>query len=621
MTPHSQTYMNSYSVGMIFGGSLALELLGNYTAFTEFLNSQDFTEDDSLLLGLKLLLNTVVDEQKRVLEGGPPFYLKSDLMTKRAIHRGCPMVSVPSNSCMAQALRGLEQRTKSVLGAQTLQSFFETVQHEFGGYASIVSGLYEKNLTFLEPSCNLEKKTALSFHSLEFLADVMETKLLKLPLKSGGTDFALGERTAAFRKGGLFERMFVGHKTGVSYLWLNIGGIAMNENPWADVLACGHWKEFSSVYQSTVRKRIEETEKYYGIKTGIGTAAELEGIDPTILEPIFDPISPDHKLSTKERLDAEFLWYDFQILDGGNSKIYPGVPTFIFLLEGLARAYETGRLEHPAQVRRIRHPLPNNPERAEISYALLIPCIGTVWSDVSGWVLHLDCCNSFTGGAWNLMKQAEEQIEYLAEFLDVREISLNRDKFERYISRHIEMKSRSLGVPLTRPELATFVLDASDALSAAFIELFMATSMAEQGYQVEWQYRNKKTIKRYEIDVLAWKGNEAHMIECSKSIPKGPRGITRLVNELNQKRNLLKRSKFSDFEIRCRIVTTEDPDHEDMIGRIEKLRNEGIEVDSFYDLMHNSKHKTKQLERLLTRIQAARRTEGNLFFADMHRKR
>ncbi len=186
------------------------------------------------------------------------------------------------------------------------------------------------------------------------------------------------------------------------------------------------------------------------------------------------------------------------------------------------------------------HPTIGNPKAADISYAILLPCYGTVWSDASGWIVHLDSCNNFTGGARSMMKIAEETIQRLGDLVEVHEISVARPQFERYLKGQIEQKSKSLDGSLTRSELATFIMDDSDELSAVFIELFVATCMAEEGYHVKWRYRDKKTGNR-EIDVLAWKDQDTFVIECQKSIPRSPKSIGKLVEEIKAKKKFLRR--------------------------------------------------------------------------------
>jgi len=613
--------IDAYSFGRLFGGSSALELLSDYRSFLDFLHVRNLSEDRSknLLLGLRLLLNTVVNEQKFVLETESPFFLEADSMTRRALHEGCPMKQVPSNSDLAQVLRGLDLRVTASLETQTCLNFFEANRQGFGVYVSVLKDIRESNLILCGLANSMSKELALSFCSMEFLADLTDMKMLKIPLKSGGTDFAIGKRTAAFKRGGLFERMFEGYIAGVSYLWQRLAAPAMVSNPWTDVLCCKDWGDFLELYDKMIQDRISETEEHYGLVASKDIAVEFDNPAGGALAPIFEPYHPHARASRAQQLDAEFLWYDLQVLDGGDSVLYPGVPTFVYLLEGLAGMYASGRIQGPVQVRRIMHPLTGSPTAADISYAILVPSFGSLWSDSSGWIVHLYCCNNCTGGARSLMRLAEETIQRLGELIEVRELSVSRQEFERYLKERIEKKSKSVACSLTRSELATFIMDVSDELSAAFIELFVATSMAEDGYHVKWRYRNKKQIRNQEIDVLTWKDDLVYVIECAKSLPKSSKEIQKLVEELKAKKESVEKRIFPGLRVRSRIVVAENLDDEELQQSIQTLRQSDVDIQDIYALMNHSKHGTTQLRNFLLRIQVAKRNRGSLFLAEIMR--
>jgi hypothetical protein len=607
------THLDGYSTSLFFGGARALAVLCNSNGFLAFLSDQEKDYRKQMLLGLKLLVNTIVDRHKFVLERGGPFDFQHDLMTRRAIFKGIPMERVPSDSDLAKALRGLEKRTKEALEAKTVSRFFKVIHDRFEVYASIIDRIYKDNTSFLEPYNSLSEESKSAFLSLELLADLMQFKMIKIPLKSGGTDFLIGERTGAFKTGGLFGRMFLGYKMGFVYLWRAMVAQPTTSKCLADIQSCQNWEELFSVYKERIRDCIDEIERSLGVYTLGRGIIKTECITTLPLDLLSETFVGTSTMSVSEKIDAGLLWYDTHVMDGGKSNIYTGVPAFVSLLRGLVDMRKIEAEESLVQVRRLIHSISDESQDGWISYATLVPCYGTAWSDASGWIVHLNCCNNFTGGASSLMRLAEEPIAELADAIEIQDIHVTEQELKDYLKDRIKQKSRSFGTPLTRPELVDFLLEPSYRLSAALIELFVATNLAERGYQIRWRHRDRATIGDYEIDVLAWNDKEGLVVECMKTLPRYGVGVSKLRKEMREKRELVRTNILTNLMVHCEIMTTDNPEDEEVQHCIKSLNSDEIEVRNVYDIIHESNHKTSELEDALIKIDAAMRTDGNIF--------
>ena len=253
----------------------------------------------------------------------------------------CPRL-VPSDSELAQVLRGLDSRVTESLKAQNCDEFFDANKRGFGPYLSALRGIRESIPVFRGRAKDVSKERGLAFCSMEFLASLTQQRTLKMPLKSGITDFGFGKRTAAFKRGGLFERMFEGYREGLSYLWQHVADAVVTCNPCTDILACKDWGDFGALYDKVVRNRISEAEGCLGLAT-TDVIVEMPTPNASILAPILEPYRVPTRDSTESQLDAEFLWYNIQVLDGGDSVLYPGtrhLPSFSRDWQGCMRTAE-----------------------------------------------------------------------------------------------------------------------------------------------------------------------------------------------------------------------------------------------------------------------------------------
>ena len=589
---------DSIGIGSIISGTFALETLSDAQLFRNFLKQESISKR-GLLPGMKLLFTSLVDDLKRQSRLGGIFNLDEDQVTYRALHQGIPLNKVRSNSSLAKLLRGLERSKENVLKETTLPDFQAALSEEFSSWFKAVRELFDNHVVVEWGKFKkLEKEEVQNLHAYSWYLRFLDIRMhLKLALAKWEIDIVstsdnLGEiypeikeldtksrdklekaiirskkleedrRNKREKERKKLDPCVSGWKVATAYLWASLKSDLLQEIPTKIILQCESWDDLDNLSKVVIDDYVNKVDESLETRRGVVFSKSSDCM-PIILESYMVEYDDTQQVNPMFDLDQCFLWYPFEILDGAHTKIFPGVSTFTNLLLGTVMMKRNFEWSESIEVRRILHPagdyfykedgIRKVREKYDISYAVLVPTFGSI-GDYSGWLMNLDCCNDHTGFSGGMREQAEALIETLSEDISIEEHIVDIDEFRKYLRMKVQERYESpYGSSLSESEWETIKLERSIGLgtemSATIIELFVAVSMAEAGFDIQWQYRNTNVIGDKEIDILAIKDDEIHIIECSRHFPNNSSGIDKIVKELHRKKKLIQNSDLNHDRI------------------------------------------------------------------------
>lgn len=630
-----ETLSNSTSLSFLIAGTKVLEDLADARSFNEFLKLHSIRKRN-LLPGIKLIFENIMDNVISQIETNCGFFLDTDRITRRALFRGVSIDTVRSNSSMAQLLRGLNQAKIEVCRENSIPEFHITLAEQLSPLFKAIKILFEKH-TKLLPSRGrgLNKRVVLNLLCyswyLRFLNIRRQVRVPLLDKMFEEIDELMGgfekvpdeEIDPRYKKRGeveekkrkkeaeKYKKKLPGWKTSSAYLWSRVEGKFTPAAPVDSILSCASWEELDGLFRPIADNQIKEVDRILGSRYG-SVFYRKSQYRPRVLKPLL--VKYDESLDDDEKLilDHQFLWYDFEILDGADPKIFPGVATFTNLLVGTVFMKQYYDRKEPVEIRRILHPAgfhvfkKGEKPKFDIGYAILVPSYSTM-ADYSGWVVSLDCCNDYSGFSGGMHAFAEHFIEQNEDDLFIDDIVISRGNFRNYLDTKLQERHDSpYGSSLSESEWESITLkefvELGIDMSAVVIELFMAISLAERKYEIRWQYRDRDVIGDKEIDVLAVSSNVVQIIECSRHFPINSEGVSKIVRELKRKQKLIENSAFKREKVFLRYITSKNLDNDEFKQAAEEFRKEGISAENIFDLLDKSEHRTKPIKELLSRI-------------------
>lgn len=582
-----------------------LKMLSDERRFEKFLIGNHAKESKKMLKGVKLLFGFVLDEHIRHIESGNGFTLKTDRMTQRALYVGADIREISSNSHRAKVLRSLRSSESLVVKSKTLSEYFAAISTEFKPWFIAIEKLWSKATAIVNPELNSWKKTDVRtlqiFSSLLMLLNIKNRLLGFMRYEQRWRKLAKGGKKNLWGKE--FAESFFGYKVAAAYLWDSFQNRYTPQVPVKEILAAGDWGDLDYMYREVADGIVAKADGILG-SSRENSFHRTRKYNPIELKLMMKEAEFKNGRKLYDILDESLLWYDIELLDTAGRKLFTGVSTFVNLLVGAVTTKRNHSDNAPIEVRRILHP--GGTGSNNISYAVLIPMYSNM-ADYSGWVVSLFCATDYSGFGNAMRKFAEDAILQFSRDIIIKDIDVDMDQFRAYLKYRLKQRSRK-GVwgYLTPTERETLYysesIDIGIDLSAIVMELFMGAHLAETGYNVKWQYRDKAVLQKFEIDVLAYNRDTVQIIECSRHLPINERGIQKKLKEFMKKRELIEKSNFSRRKIILRYITVKDITRAPFLATARVFKKEGIDVEDIAHVLEKSQHRKKPLRELLWQI-------------------
>jgi hypothetical protein len=518
--------------------------------FRTFAMEHGYVENVPLLSGFRLFLRIMFPQYLEWLRVSEFFRFTRDTTTDRAFFAGVELDKFPNSSEMANIYKNVREMFESTYHAHSFRLLAEKFDEINRRFILPLSQAFELNVI---PNTALagrfSKEDLLGFVAAGNLWYHAHDISKWVPIRDAPFGDILVERGAKYRKELDFQ--FPGYKLALAFVWNELLGKKSQELV-APIVKATTWEELNAVHGVAHRVAVESLQSDYGLSLGSSLFFRKQGkVNKTLFGDLITS-SPEPVLSLDDRIDKALLYYQIELIDSAQSKLFSGASTFASLLRGEILQRSTFGNRERVQVIRIKHP-----GYPWFSYGILMERFGTIY-DASGWLIFLDVGSP--GGEGYIF--AESMLKGLRNSINIRNFEVDEKTLRAFYIRKIKGHLGFSEEEVSETDFARFRVDDLERFrteSLGRLLEFVAKAYYEvQGFNATIYFDDAAVLpNRWEIDLLATSLARKQVIvaECSLQIPI--EGIRRLISEINNKLDMVRKSsKYSEYDKFNKVIIT-----------------------------------------------------------------
>ena len=518
--------------------------------FRSFATEHDCVEEVPLLSGFRLFLRIIFPEYIEWLRFGEFFRFAHDMTTDRAFFTGVELDKFPNSSEMANIYKNVREMFEGIYHARTFKSLTEKLDEIDRRFISPLCRAFKINVV---PNAALAgrfpKEDLLRFVAAGNLWYHAHDISKWVPIRDAPFGDILVERGAKYRKELDFQ--FPGYKLTLAFVWNDLLGKESQELV-APIVKATTWEELNEVHAVAHRVAVDSPESVYGLSLGSSSFFRRHGKANKTLFGDLITSSPEPVLSPDDRIDKALLYYQIELIDSAQSKLFSGASTFASLLRGEILQRRTFGNRERMQVIRIKHP-----GYPWFSYGILMERFGTLY-DASGWLIFLKVGSP--GGEGYLF--AESMLKGLRDSINIRNLEVDEKTLRAFYVRKIKGHLGFSEEEVSETDFARFrVVDLERFRTESLgrlLELVAEAYYKLRGFDTTIYFDDTTILpNHWEIDLLATSQSRKQVIvvECSLQIPI--EGIRRLISEINGKLDMVRKSsKYVEYDRFNKVIIT-----------------------------------------------------------------
>ena len=368
-----------------------------------------------LLLGHKLTIVTLITLLYDEIADKDNLDLDTDIYLERALFKGINIHKLRNSCAKTLLLKNLDAIAQGISKANS--------------WSNLSEGLAILNKKVLRPFESMkqiaEVKPNSKIRSLEDAIKYSAMAQLYIFLNDTSTGMPHGyrpptdyfdletNRRSPSRLTRFRGKAFQGYKFSVQYLWSTVLHEEFCHTPLMFIHKSKNWDDFDGFFEIIRKDFIVPLEAKVGSLIAFNSLVHLTASPSKIMKKLIESRAPEPRLSSKDSLMMEFLWYPIQCVDC-SALTFSGIPSFVPLLKGMATYADPSAEDERIRVIKVIHPDKKSPVN-HFSYAVLIWLHGSLgFSDRSGWTLFYNCCYD-TGSGLKLYEYAEKHIQELLD--------------------------------------------------------------------------------------------------------------------------------------------------------------------------------------------------------------
>ncbi len=534
------------------------QALGNLEAVRVEIQGREADKKQAPFSGLKLLLRIILREYLETFEYDTFLRLTEDRSTRRAFFTGLPVDKIPPSSEKANAIKRLYEMFERVYSSKSFADLENSLEAIDAKFITPLAMAFEE-------CCEVHPKLSAKYGKRSLLSQLAAVKLWS---RAGDIERFVSLRTEwegrmthdhrIVTQRDTMDHYFQGYKIGFSFLWKSLFPIE-SKGFVEQIDTAKDWEELDHAVHFAGREFLEGLEKDFGSSLFMTTLFVTKRIPDKSSFRDLTSQPPIGVLSRNEQIDQFLLWYQHEVVDSANKKIFNGSSAFISLLRGEIAVRAEHQVEDQIQVVRFKHP--GNP--VMFSYGVLLERGGTI-SDMSGWMIFLETGGDYAGNGGDAYMMTEHTLNRFARSVEVREMVVSRKELEDFFLAKIGEEYHDIETSLGEKEeslIRSKELDTRLKLAKEMLlEFITKCHCEEEGLKTVLHFDDPEILtSNREIDILATdeKVKRAFAIECSTYVPPlGSKDLRELIEEINRKTTELKSSgKYSGYDI-VRVLVT-----------------------------------------------------------------
>lgn len=298
------------------------------------------------------------------------------------------------------------------------------------------------------------------------------------------------------------------------------------------------WMALDLWSKKLYESELEPIEKELGNMFWKEPIIRLEGSNKKDLRALFtthDIPEPSYLEGTnwdakRRLLDYYFLWYEMDVLDKGDVRMFNGVPAFLSVVMGAYRLRQSFGNEDPIVVRVFKHPVTRFEKGYEYSYAMLMEVYGML-SDYSGWLVFSDCAGEYSGHPEPECQMARKWLKRMEKDGEVKleEITIAPNHFKRYLQEN--------GRVLVETDRGLTIMDSREVIESMREMISISRGKLFEYVVYKWlvseakytELRGPGDFKGEQVDCLGINDSVVDVFECKVDLHQQIEEVVRQV--------------------------------------------------------------------------------------------
>jgi hypothetical protein len=532
-----------------------IKIFRNTNGFAEFVQANNFVQDDALVSGYKLLIRQAMRDFFLHFERDSFLGLTEDFETNRVFFVGVDYDKFTSPSEKANMMRNIQKLRKAIRSSKELDSLRRSVDTLDGKLFLPLEKIFEdsfdvaagvtcakQHLLELVGASRLMNPVMRSLPKDEPMGLPFDFEMLGIEVEER-IDPADEERLAKHRKKKDYQ--FPGYKIGLAFV---LSHFLLDKKLIEDITSAANWESLAKSAKSAEDRIDAQLTKESGKDAAFGKFFALKKMpDKGLLGNLINK-SEIPILSPNEKIDQLLLWYQFEVIDSARAKLFSGGSTLRSLILGeLGERKANGVKDKLEAIRFVHH------EGVPVfSYAILIERFGTL-SDLSGWLIFMEVGGDYQGMGGSEYRSIEEVLWNNKDYINVRQFDVDSSMLRDYFTSKDPSETARL-----RSSLSDMDRKHADALGR-LLEFLVKSYYDSQGYDARIYFDDPRILPRKkEVDILAIDKVNKRMVlaECSTNVEVS---VEKLIDDINGKEVAIRNSpEFKGFpEIQRVFITPE----------------------------------------------------------------
>lgn len=220
------------------------------------------------------------------------------------------------------------------------------------------------------------------------------------------------------------------------------------------------------------------------------------------------------QLSIDDKIHEILYWYPFDIIDGENTPVHLGTPSFNTMLAGTVTLRKNVTTPFPNTIiAKFTHPLPGKKIKNDYSYGILIDSKSASGHYNCGWIIYQNVCSNYSGFSVMEYTETEKLIKKYIEQgnVELRELHVPLDIFKEVTEKEVNNKAHINSY--TSNKNANDIIQKSRAYCFELFTYYLHSRYYKDRFHTIALNTNKKSPSG-ERDVVLWNNTEVLLIEC-----------------------------------------------------------------------------------------------------------
>lgn len=529
----------SYLVSQIIPAIKTFQIVGNISKFEAWLDKNHPQKSKSdLFEGYRFALNCCLNTFVDGISDDSELEIENDFLFIRANSDLQPVHILPNSCEKIIFLKNIKSTVKDILKAKSYQDISKPIEQ----FNILIAFRFEQiwnDCISVSDEINIEKSKMFEL----LLIDFAHTYLMQIknngPVANTPNPLAI-EWTKEEKKKEYLE----GYKYAVQFLWSELlGELEISKTHLSKLHEADSWRTYNYIENND-----DPFGNYFNLEEQTNFDSYFYWVQNEITNPFgesynvpiysinnylkFSPVNynktkifvdlldnsrlkDDRGLNWHQKIRECLYWYPYELIDSEKSALFFGISSFNTMLAG------TVALNNPKKggfsktiIARFTHPLIDDKQKKDYSYAILIDTASAAGHHSNGWVIYQNVCGDYSGFSGSEFRITEKLIaKYIKQNkIELRELTIPLSEFIDFTNQQV-LEPKELSI-LEQNKLIPDILQKSRATLLELFTYYLCNIYYNSDYKILFSDGKKTSNGEKDVVLLNDKNDEVILIEC-----------------------------------------------------------------------------------------------------------